>query len=268
MRIALASIIVASLLLGGCTASEVRTSPSSMHVQVGSSSPGAGYVQIGPITAIHGGGCGLYGSEGNYEGAMTILRNKAAAMGADYVQILSQEGEHMTGMCLDRAYTISGYAFKRMGNVAGTATLQSAQSLPRSYYNRVKLIREKLLEGDIPASIAFVTQQTPSESQALTAADASTLEKYETWWLSSSGSERWFIYIANLTSSNLSVIEFSVNSGSCSNPTSPVSKINIQLAHSIASGAKAVINFPDPFSHGVAVNIHCGIITGAWRPSN
>jgi hypothetical protein len=100
-------------LLAGCTASEIKMSPSSASVNVGSNSPGSGFTQLGPITAKHGGGCGLYGSQGDYQGAMTLLRNKAAAMGADYVQILSQEGEHMTGICLDRAYVIDGFAYKK-----------------------------------------------------------------------------------------------------------------------------------------------------------
>ncbi|WP_445145038.1 DUF4156 domain-containing protein [Dyella sp. Tek66A03] len=103
-------------LLAGCTASEVKVSPGSVSVQVGANSPGSGFAQIGPITAKHGGGCGLYGSQGDYEGAMKILRNKAAAMGADYVQILSQEGEHMKGICLDRAYVIDGFAYKKSSN--------------------------------------------------------------------------------------------------------------------------------------------------------
>ena len=107
------AILLAVGLLAGCTASEVKVSQGSANVNVGTNSPGPGFSQIGPITAKHGGGCGLYGSQGDYQGAMTILRNKAAAMGADYVQVLSQEGEHMTGICLDRAYVIDGFAYKK-----------------------------------------------------------------------------------------------------------------------------------------------------------
>ena len=107
-----ASLLAAGLLVG-CTASEVRMSPSSANVQVGRNSPGSEFTQLGPITAKDGGGCGLFGSQGDYQGAMTTLRNKAAAMGADYVQILNQEGEHMTGICLDRSYVIDGFAYKK-----------------------------------------------------------------------------------------------------------------------------------------------------------
>ena len=105
-------VLLLSLALYGCSASRVEVKPNSSKVSVGSVPPGDGYQLIGPVTAKHGGGCGLYGAQGNFEGAMTILRNKAAAMGGDYVQIIRQEGEHMVGLCLDRAYVIDGLVFK------------------------------------------------------------------------------------------------------------------------------------------------------------
>ncbi|MGD8241997.1 MAG: hypothetical protein PVG19_10245 [Desulfobacterales bacterium] len=104
-------LIISSLLIG-CTAGEVMMKPGSTSIQVGNNPPGEDFIQIGPITARHGGGCGIYGSQGDYEGAMNILRNKAHERGADYVQIIRQQGEHMTGLCLDRAYVIDGFAYK------------------------------------------------------------------------------------------------------------------------------------------------------------
>lgn len=105
--------LITMLVLAGCTAGQVAMRPDSVNVQVGNNPPGDGYTQLGPITAKHGGGCGLYGSQGDFEGAMTILRNKATERGADYVQIIRQQGEHMTGLCLDRAYVIDGFAYKK-----------------------------------------------------------------------------------------------------------------------------------------------------------
>lgn len=106
--------LVCALLLVGCAASKVAMRPESLNVQVGTSPPGEGYSQLSPITAKHGGGCGLYGAQGSFEGAMNILRNKAAEHGADYVQIIRQQGEHMAGLCLDRAYVIDGFAYKKV----------------------------------------------------------------------------------------------------------------------------------------------------------
>lgn len=105
--------LTTTVILAGCTASNISMRAGSANVQVGNNPPGEGYTQLGPITAKHGGGCGLYGSQGNFEGAMNILRNKADERGAVYVQIISQQDEHMTGICLDRAYVIDGFAYKK-----------------------------------------------------------------------------------------------------------------------------------------------------------
>ena len=104
-------LLLTMLLLTACTAGNVAMRADSVNVQVGNNPPGDGFTQLGPITAKHGGGCGLYGSQGDFEGAMNILRNTAAERGADYVQIIRQQGEHMTGICLDRAYVIDGFAY-------------------------------------------------------------------------------------------------------------------------------------------------------------
>jgi hypothetical protein len=104
--------VVAFWALGGCTAGSVHILPGSQHVEVGSVAPADGYLMVGPISAKHGGGCGLYGSQGDFAGAMNTLRNQAAQMGATYVQIVSQRGEHMSGLCLDRAYVIDGLAYR------------------------------------------------------------------------------------------------------------------------------------------------------------
>lgn len=110
-----ANFIIACLLtvlFSGCTSFPVEVSPSTKNITVEDYSPGPQYKQIGAIFAKHGWGCGLYGSEGNFEGAYNILINKAAQKNADFVKIVSQQGEHMSGACLDRAYTIEGIAYK------------------------------------------------------------------------------------------------------------------------------------------------------------
>ena len=122
-----AAIVAISLLIAVCSAAVAQTDVSS--VQVGSESPGNDYSQIGPITAKSGGGCGLFGKKGTFQGAMTSLRKEAAEMGADYVQILQQEGEHMAGACLSRGYTIDGYAYKR---TAPAGSLSEATSESQS----------------------------------------------------------------------------------------------------------------------------------------
>lgn len=109
----LAKVAVLGCLLSACTAGKVTMRSGSVNVVVGHNPPEGSFTQLGPISAKHGGGCGLYGSQGDFEGAMNILRNKADERGAHYVQIISQQGEHMTGICLDRAYTIDGFAYRK-----------------------------------------------------------------------------------------------------------------------------------------------------------
>lgn len=105
-------LLVLVLGAAGCTAGKVATLPDTSRVRVGSQPPGGLNEQLGAITAKHGGGCGLYGARGSYEGAFTLLRNKAAELGADYVQILRVTEPRMEGICLSQAFVIDGMAYR------------------------------------------------------------------------------------------------------------------------------------------------------------
>ncbi len=100
-----------ALLIVGCSAAQVAVAPDSVNVRTGAQPPTGAYREVGAVTATHGGGCGLYGSRGSYEGAYTLLRNKAARLGANYVQILRITEPHLEGICAHRAYTIDGLAY-------------------------------------------------------------------------------------------------------------------------------------------------------------
>lgn len=72
------------------------------------------------------GGCGLYGARGDLEGAYTILRNKAAQLGADYVQVL-RITEPRTARQINPC----------QGEFAGVAVLEpDARTLRGSYVGR------------------------------------------------------------------------------------------------------------------------------------
>jgi hypothetical protein len=126
--IRLAVSVVALLLLAGCTAARVTAIPDAPKVRVGTQPPAGSAEQLGAITAKHGGGCGLYGTRGDYEGAHTLLRNKAAQLGADYVQVIRVTEPRLEGICMNQAYTIDGLAYRLAAQepVAGVAT-QPAQ---------------------------------------------------------------------------------------------------------------------------------------------
>jgi hypothetical protein len=116
------------LLLAGCSAAQVSTAPDASRIRIGTQPPGGSHEQLGAITAKHGGGCGLYGTRGDYEGAYTILRNKAAQIGADYVQVVRVIEPHMEGICMNQAYVIDGLAYRLSAQpaVAAIATPPAA----------------------------------------------------------------------------------------------------------------------------------------------
>ena len=74
----------------GCaaTAPPVKVAPGAMRVVIRKADPPPGYIEMGPISASHGYGCGYFGKKGTYESAYNALRNKAAKHGADYVRIV------------------------------------------------------------------------------------------------------------------------------------------------------------------------------------
>ncbi len=100
-------------VLSACTAASVSVEPGASKVVIRDQPPPDGSEQLGAITAKHGHGCGLYGSEGSFEGAYTLLQNRAAALGADYVHIIRvvQPGR-MEGICNARDYVIDGIAYR------------------------------------------------------------------------------------------------------------------------------------------------------------
>jgi len=105
--------VVAVIGLSACSAASVIVDPGASRVVVGNQPPPDGAQQLGGITAKHGHGCGLYGSEGNFEGAHALLRNKAAALGADYVQIVRVlEPGRFEGICNARDFVIDGVAYR------------------------------------------------------------------------------------------------------------------------------------------------------------
>jgi len=124
------------------------------------------------------------------------------------------------------------------------------------------LLQEKLLSGDITAGKGLIVQQVSPAFAPLPEASAAALESHETWWIDKS--KRWFIHIQNVTSFNLDAIEFSLNSGACAKPTSPVRKTIIHLEHPIRVANEAVINFASPITNGVFGEVQCGIISAAW----
>jgi hypothetical protein len=122
--------LLSVFLLAGCAAAQVAPTPDASRVTIGTSPPQGPYEQLGTITATHGGGCGLYGARGSLEGAYTILRNKAAQLGADYVQILRLSEPHVVPGCSVQAFVLDGLAYKRATAAPGAPRLPSHHPRP------------------------------------------------------------------------------------------------------------------------------------------
>jgi S1-C subfamily serine protease len=82
------------------------------YIRTGKADPSGNAKELGPVTGANGAGCGLYGYRGTYERAYTQLKNNAAALGADYVQIYSISEPHLSGGCFVNVFSISGMAYK------------------------------------------------------------------------------------------------------------------------------------------------------------
>ncbi|MDX2021263.1 MAG: DUF4156 domain-containing protein [Deltaproteobacteria bacterium] len=113
MEIWLLSIALSGLALAACgtTAPAVVLRPGANAVKVAKAEPPDGCVEVGPIEAIHGSGCGGFGREGTYEGAYMTLKNKADERQANFVRADQQIPPHSENGCFDQRFVIRGVAF-------------------------------------------------------------------------------------------------------------------------------------------------------------
>lgn len=82
----------------------------SADVADGKADPAGGRA-LGPVEATDGGGCGALGVTGTYEGALRAVKNKAIAMGANYVKVVEVVAPHEVTACFDKGYTVKVMAF-------------------------------------------------------------------------------------------------------------------------------------------------------------
>ena len=166
-----------------------------------------------------------------------------------------------SGMLRRPAQGATGTIYFRCGSAPAPESTASQTSLPDSYYERVESLRSKVMAGEITAGKGIVSPQISPAFAQLQASDAEMIEGRSTWWIDDG---TWFIHLQNVTQSDLEAIEFAVNFGSCSAPSSPVQKALIQLQRPIRTGEQAVINFTRPISTDKVEESMCGVVTAAW----
>jgi hypothetical protein len=94
-----------------------KLSSGGRLVHVGKSDPPTGAQEIGPIVAVDGDECGAFEPEtGTYSHALTKLRNRAAARGGNYVEIMTMDEPHQeTLRCYDNRFVIRGMLYEVPG---------------------------------------------------------------------------------------------------------------------------------------------------------
>src|SRR3974390_2831496 len=96
-----------ALLGRGCgSAPPVTLAPDAEGVQADKLAAPPGARSLGPVEASNGGGCGLFATKGTYEGAPSELRNRAAELGGNYVQIDAVTEPHDDSGCTTGGYAI------------------------------------------------------------------------------------------------------------------------------------------------------------------
>lgn len=83
--------------------------------------PAAGATQVGLLEVSHGSGCGGFGSGGTYEGALHLLQEQAASMGATAISVTVIAPPHATESCYDRRFQLQGIAYENPSPAAPSA---------------------------------------------------------------------------------------------------------------------------------------------------
>jgi hypothetical protein len=131
-RIALVLVSALALAWYGCAAEIPQLTPGAQRLRTGKSDPDPSMRELGQIEAVNGSGCGGFGTRGTYEGALNELKNRGAAMHADYVEIFTVTEPHAAPNCFVNEFIIRGTAYKaataaRVSAPAGGATPPAVQ---------------------------------------------------------------------------------------------------------------------------------------------
>jgi hypothetical protein len=83
-------------------------------IHVGKADPPPGSRELGAVAGMHDRSHG----DGTYEGALALLRDEAAKLGADYVEIMEISEPHTRSPPMDGTFIIRGMAYKLPGGSA------------------------------------------------------------------------------------------------------------------------------------------------------
>ena len=107
--------LAVALVAGGCGSVQVTEPlPGAERVRIVKGDAPADAVEVGPIEATSGYGCGAFGERGTYTTAYAVLRNEAVKVGANLVRIDSMREPYFAAAesCYHNEFTIQGVAFR------------------------------------------------------------------------------------------------------------------------------------------------------------
>jgi Domain of unknown function (DUF4156) len=118
------ALLSGGLLLSACAPPPPAVlSPQGSTVHVGKEYPTSGATLLGRVDGQSGSGCAGFGTIGTYETAEADLRNRAAAIGANYVAVQTIVSPHDNGtQCSDNRMIVHGVAYA-LAPVAATRAL-------------------------------------------------------------------------------------------------------------------------------------------------
>jgi hypothetical protein len=132
MKLGIGLLFAGALALSSLACAPAPTlTPAAVSVRISTAAPPQDEVALSRLRAVHGEGCGFGGLLGNRDGAMSRLRNQAAQIGADYVQIVHAVEPHVEGDCRKNEYVLDAIAYHRQGTAtraAGTGLSYDAVS--------------------------------------------------------------------------------------------------------------------------------------------
>src|SRR5215216_2262753 len=113
LRVGFSLTLAAALLAGvACTPTPPLLSPRAGQVTLSDAAAPADFVELGPVTAQSGKGCGVLGSPGTRPDAEAKLRAAADKLGASYVHITHREAPRSNHQCMEHEHKLSGVAYR------------------------------------------------------------------------------------------------------------------------------------------------------------
>jgi hypothetical protein len=151
-----------AVLVSSCSSAKpIQLVPGALDVKVAKGDPPDNFREVGQVTAQDGQGCGLYGFRGTYERAIIDLKNKAYALGGEYIQIMTLTEPHLRGECFDNNYIISGVAYKKARDLPSPISIVTPPSENAILIERLRLLKQLKDEG-------LITEQQYREKQGQT----------------------------------------------------------------------------------------------------